>query len=78
MKKLVTDLFTSSDGNTWEWASIQGALAFSAFLIFAFYHYIVLKTPFDPVGFGTGTGAIAAGTGAHKILSGKADAIPAE
>lgn len=73
MRKLIQDLFTSADGTTWEWASIQGALGFIAYLVFSTYHYIVLKQPFDPVQFGTGTGAIAAATGAHKLLSGKAD-----
>lgn len=73
MKNLVKDLFTSSDGVTWEWASIQGALAFLAFLVFSAFHYIYMKMPFDPVSFGTGTGAIGLATGGHKLMSGKAD-----
>lgn len=71
--KVIRDMFTSADGTSWEWASIQGALAFIAFIVYSTYHYIVLKNPFDPISFGTGTSAIAAGTGAHKLMSGKAD-----
>lgn len=70
--KLLRDLFTDAQDN-WEWASIQGAAAFAAFMIIAFYHYIWLGNTFDPLAFGSGTGAIAAATGAHKIMSNKGD-----
>ena len=74
MKKLLLDCFTDASGQNWEWASIQGGLSFLAFHIFCAYHYIVLKTPFDPIAYGTGVGAIGLGTGTHKLLSAKGDA----
>ena len=74
MNKIVKDCFTDSSGEYWEFASILGATAFLAFLIFSAYHYLWLKTPFDPIAFGTGSMAIAGGTGAHKLFSSKADA----
>ena len=74
MNKLIRDCFTDSGGNDWEFASILGGLAFLSFIGFSIYHYIVLKTPFDPVAFGGGSMAIASGTGAHKLMSAKGDA----
>lgn len=74
MQKLLKDCFTDSSGEFWEFASILGAIAFLAFLAFSAYHYIYLKTPFDPIAFGTGSMAIAGGTGAHKLMSAKGDA----
>lgn len=74
MYKLLKDCFTDSSGENWEWASTQGALSFVAFHVFCAYHYIYLKTPFDPVAYGTGVGAIGVGTGAHKLMSAKGDA----
>lgn len=74
MKKLLTDCFTDSSGQCWEWASIQGALSFVAFHAFCVYHYIALKAPFDPVAYGTGVGSIGLATGTHKLLSAKGDA----
>ena len=74
MQKLIKDCFTDSSGDAWEFASILGALAFLALLVFSVYHYLWLKTPFDPIAFGTGSMAIAGGTGAHKLMSAKGDA----
>lgn len=74
MEKLIKDCFTDSSGEAWEFASILGALAFIAFLVFSAYHYLILKTVFDPVAFGGGAMAIASGTGAHKLMSAKGDA----
>ncbi len=71
--QLIKDIFTSKDGESWELASILGFVAFCAYLYFSYHHYVVMAQPFDPLGFGTGAGGLAAGTGAHKLLSGKAD-----
>lgn len=75
MMKLLRDCFTDSSGDSWEFASILGALAFLAFLVFSCYHYLILKTPFDPIAFGTGSMAIASGTGVHKLASAKGDSL---
>ena len=74
IKDIFKDCFTDSSGEHWEWASIQGGLSFIAFHIFCAYHYIILKNPFDPVAYGSGNAAIAAATGAHKLMSAKGDA----
>jgi hypothetical protein len=68
-----TRYFHFARWHSWELASILGAIAFVTFMVISVWSYMVLKQPFNPLEFGTGAGGLAAGTGAHKLMSGRAD-----
>lgn len=71
MEKLFA-IFTDSKGNP-ELASIAGLIAFAAMLFFSYHSYVILHNTFDPMGFGTGAGGLAAGVGAGKVMGNKGD-----
>jgi hypothetical protein len=71
MEKLFA-IFTDSKGNP-ELASIAGIIAFIAFIFFSYHSYVILKAAFDPMGFGTGAGGLAAGVGVGKVMGNKGD-----
>jgi hypothetical protein len=72
MYGFLRDIFSAKD-DSWELASILGFVAFCAYIYFSYHHYISLGKDFDPQAFGLGAGGLATGTGAHKLMSGKAD-----
>lgn len=54
-------------------AAVLGVIAFAAFIFYSFHAYIIHGQTFDPVSFGTGSGGLVTGIGAHKLLSNKGD-----
>lgn len=72
--KLITDLFTESDNETWDLGRVQGTIAFGCFLFYSFWAYVVRNQTFDPQTFGIGFGAVATGYGAMIWMKGKEQA----
>ena len=71
MEKLFS-VFTDKEGNP-DISVILGIVAFAFFMYFGYHHYIVMGKDFDPLGFGTGAGGLAAGQGAAKLMGNKGD-----
>lgn len=71
--KAIKDLFTESDGETFEVLSILGALA--VFIAIVLQVYVTYHSKaFDPIQFGTGITALIVGIGGGQKL--KPQAIP--
>lgn len=68
----IRNMFLDKEDNL-ELASVLTAIGFVAFIGIAVYSYVVAGQQFDPMGFGTGAGGLAAGGGAGKLLGNKGD-----
>jgi len=64
MMKFIRDLFTESDGKTWDLGRVQGTIGFATFLGLSVFAYIVKGQAFDPATWGAGFGAVVAAYGA--------------
>jgi hypothetical protein len=62
--KFFRDLFTESDGTTWDLGRVQGTIAFATFLGLSIFAYAIKGQPFDPQAWGIGFGAVSAAYGA--------------
>ena len=56
--KLIRDLFTEADNETWDFGRVQAAIFAGAFLACSFNAYIIRGQLFDPQTFGIGLGSI--------------------
>lgn len=65
MMKFIRDLFTESDGTTWDLGRVQGTVAFASFLGAALWAYIIRGQMFDPQALGIGIGAV---MGAYGLM----------
>lgn len=52
---------------------VLGVLAFIGFLLLSYHAYVMLAQAWNPLDWGTGAGALAAGHGAGKLMSNKGD-----
>lgn len=65
-------MFLDKEDNL-ELASVLTAIGFFAFIAIAVYSYTISGQPFDPMGFGTGAGGLAAGGGVAKLAGNRGD-----
>lgn len=68
----VPTILQDKEGNL-DLAAILGIVAFAVFLMLSYHAYIIGTNPFDPMSWGTGAGALAAGHGAGKLMSNRGD-----
>ena len=69
--KFLTDLFTETDGTTWDLGRVQGTIAFATYLVYAGWAYVVKGQVFDPQAVGIGIAALMAGYGGMIWAKGK-------
>lgn len=71
MMKFIADLFTESDGKTWDLGRCLGALAFLQYLGYGLYAYVFKGQVFDPQAAGIGLTTMMGGFGAMILMKGK-------
>jgi hypothetical protein len=69
--KFIRDLFTESDGTTWDLGRVQGTIGFATFLLLSTYAYTWKGDKFDPQTWGIGFGAVVTAYGAMILLKDK-------
>lgn len=69
--KFFKDLFTESDGETWDLGRVQGTIAFAVYLSVSFWAYSVQGQKFDGQNFGVGLAAVMVGYGGMVMLKDK-------
>lgn len=65
-------ILQDKEGNL-DLAAVLGIVAFIGFLALSYHAYIALAQAWNPMDWGTGAGALAAGHGAGKLMSNKGD-----
>lgn len=75
--KFVRDLFTESDGTTWDLGRLIGTLAFLQYLGYGLNAYVIRGQIFDAAACATGLTLMMAGYGGMILMKGK-EATPAE
>lgn len=71
MRKLVRDLFTEADNQTWDLGRVQGTIGFAVFLGLSVWAYGVHGDKFDPQSWGIGFGSVSLAFGGMIWMKGK-------
>jgi hypothetical protein len=66
--KIIKDMSTCIDGESYDFGKIFGAVIILVFLGISIYAYVITRQVFDPMNYGAGAGSLFGGIGIHLFM----------